>query len=365
MDELSLLRQIRSDAPEPQKAALDRGRAALLQRAVTDIRPNTWVPARTRRRGVRWVGLSALGAGALTVALIASNVLGVAGWRGGAEAAAADVLKAAALASIENSDPAIAPGQFLLVETDAVYGSTLQRGAGDYVSWLTISHDKLYVPADRSDEWIWSRSFREPYTAFSAEGELLAQQKYQNEFDQADGKTELLRAPSAEFYGNSVVPDFDSLPTDPQELLNHIYTVTAGGGQSVDGAALEWIADTLRTGVVPVKIRAALYQAVAGIPGVKITDQAANLQGRVGVAIGRVESADNSRQDLIIDKKTGALIGERLVNLSKEWGFPAGTITSFTAVHTSVVDTPPDGGTPNGRFDGPNCTDFGNGQFQC
>nr|WP_286131971.1 hypothetical protein [Clavibacter michiganensis] len=40
-----------------------------------------------------------------------TNVLGFAGFCGGGEPAAADVLQAAALAAVENSDPVAAPGQ--------------------------------------------------------------------------------------------------------------------------------------------------------------------------------------------------------------------------------------------------------------
>jgi RNA polymerase sigma-70 factor (ECF subfamily) len=376
MDELSLLRRIRSDVDEPEQSALDRGRAALLERAgieagieagvgARNTRPDAAAAVAKRRHPVRWVGLGALGAGVLTVALVATNVLGFAGWRGGAEPAAADALQAAALAAVENSDPVVGPGQYLLVETDAVYGNTTLTEAGDYVSFLTINRDKLYVPADRSEDWVWARSFREPYESFSAEGEALAAKSFEEEQASLDGVPELLRAPDAQFYGSSTVPDFDALPTDPQQLLNHIYKVTVGSGQSPDGAALGWISDALRTGVTPADVRAALYEAAAGIPGVEITEQAANLEGRTGISIGRVESADNSRQDLIIDTETGALIGERRVALSEGWGFPAGTTTGFTAVRTSVVDTAPDGGTRNGRFDQEGCTDMGNGSFQC
>jgi RNA polymerase sigma-70 factor (ECF subfamily) len=373
MDELFLLRRIRSEVDEPEQAALDRGRAVLLERAgvetgagARDTTPDAAAAVAKRRHPVRWVGLGALGAGVLTVALVATNVLGFAGWRGGAEPAAADALQAAALAAVENSDPVVAPGQYLLVETDAVYGNTTLTEAGDYVSYLSINRDKLYVPADRSDDWVWVRSFREPYESFSAEGEALAQKSYADEVAESGGVPELLRAPDAQFYGNSTVPDFDALPRDGQQLLNYIYKATAGSGQSPDGAALGWIADTLRTGVTPADVRAALYEAAAGIPGVEITEQVANLEGSTGISIGRVESADDSRQDLIIDTQTGALIGERRVELTDEgWGFPAGTTTGFTAVRTSVVDAAPEGGTQNGQFDREGCTDMGKGNFQC
>ena len=137
-------------------------------------------------------------------------------------------------------------------------------------------------------------------------------------------------------------------------------SAASGGGEAADSG------NSVGAGVAPADVRAALYEAAAGIPGVEITEQVANLEGSTGISIGRVESADNSRQDLIIDRQTGALIGEREVALKDEgWGFPAGTTTSFTAVRTSVVDSAPDGGTQNGQFDREGCVDKGKGNFQC
>lgn len=365
MDELSLLRRIRTDTPEPEQAAVDRGRAALLERARSEGRSDADVAAKKRRYPVRWAGIGALGAGALTVALVATNILGFGDWRGGADAAAADALNAAALAAIKNSDAEVGTGQYLLVETDAVYGNTVQNDAGDSISYLTINRDKLYIPANHSDEWVWVRSFREPYRVFDERDAVLADQRYRDEVNRAGGVPELLRAPHARFYGDSTLPDHDSLPRDPQQLLDHIYKVTAGAGQSADGAALAWIADTLRTGVARADLRAALYQAVAGIPGVEITEASANLEGRVGVAVGRVETADDSRQDIIIDTETGALIGERRVTMSEGWGYPAGTTTSFTAVRTTVVDAAPTTSAQNGGSTLKSCVEVGDGRFEC
>lgn len=77
------------------------------------------------------------------------------------------------------------------------------------------------------------------------------------------------------------------------------------------------------------------------IPGVTITDQQATLNGTTGVAIGRLEPANNVQYDIIIDPKTGQYIGEREVTLIAYASFPAGTTTSWTAVTTSVVDAAP------------------------
>jgi RNA polymerase sigma-70 factor (ECF subfamily) len=134
------------------------------------------------------------------------------------------------------------------------------------------------------------------------------------------------------------------LPRDPEELLAHIYDQTQGAGVSRDGEALVWIADVLRSGLVPADLRAALFQAATGIPGVEVVDRRANLDGRVGVAVGRDERAGGShfRQELIFDEATGQVIGERQVALEDDGtGIEAGDAYDFTSVTTTVVDSAP------------------------
>ncbi|MDQ1130727.1 CU044_5270 family protein [Microbacterium sp. SORGH_AS_0888] len=358
MDELSLLQRIRTDAPEPSADALRRARAALLERAEAESDATRPVPRPKHRHRARWLGLGALGtaAAALTVTLVATNVLGVAGWRGGADAAAAAVLDKAALAAITSADPVLRPGQYLKIDTTAVYRYVGFRSDTDVdgqpvIAYLTIERNQLYVPADRSLDWVWVRGNTEPYETFSPEAAEVAQKRYEQSIAEFGTGPDILRAPGGAFYGNSSRPDYAALPRDPQQLLNHIYDTTRGAGRSPDGEALVWIADILRSGTVPADLRAALYRAAAGIPGVEITEQTANLDGRTGVAIGRVETVDDTRQDIIIDPSTGALIGERQVALGDTFGLPEGTPTGFTAVTTSVVDSAPAGGTPNGRAD--------------
>ncbi len=124
-------------------------------------------------------------------------------------------------------------------------------------------------------------------------------------------------------------------------LLDDIYKKTVGMGQSVDGEALVFIADLLRTGVVPGELRAALYKAAALIPGVTVTDQQATLDGRKGVAIGRIEDFSHVRHDIIIDPNSGQPIGERQVLTEPSGSMPAGTAITWTAVEASVSDTAP------------------------
>jgi hypothetical protein len=332
LDELKLLRAVRDDIPEPATETLELGRRALVEHIGS--RSTTKKHRGLKRAG--WISGATVVAIGVGAALVLSNVVGLAGWRGGADGAAAAALDDAAAATIKTSDPVVAPGQFLEIATKAVYSAS-----GDDGTYLASQDGEMYIPADHDDDWVWVREPSVPVKTFGPGSEK------QVDADQG-GSTdpEIVRAAKGAWY-NGKPADFglSKLPRDPQQLLNYIYRVTTGQGVSPDGEALVFIADTLRTGVVPADLRAALYKAAAGIPGVTITDKAATLNGRTGVAFGRDEGNGLS-QELIIDPATGLVIGEREVVLRDNVlpGLPAGESMGWTAVTTTVVDSAPAGG---------------------
>jgi RNA polymerase sigma-70 factor (ECF subfamily) len=376
MDEISLLRRSRNNIPERAPADIARGRAVLFAHIdaespvalfshLGDETTFAPLPPPRRRRTAAWAGFSALGATALIGALVATNVLGLPGWHGGAEPAAAAALESAAVATMKVSDPVVGPGQYMRVRTDAVYGATgtLKEDAerireendgnvqeDDVVSVLENYHDEVFVPANRGDDWAWIRCARTPFQTFGPRSEAFAQEMAEE--NAKVGVSDVYRRmPGGVFPGGSpfgefqtdhgTSNDYDLLPRDPRQLLEKIYELNGNSGQSRDGQALVWIADTLRSGIVHAEIRAAIYQAAALIPGVTIAEQEATLNGTTGIAIGRVETASNTRQDIIIDSATGQFIGERQVILESAAGFPAGTATGWTTVTTAVVDSMP------------------------
>lgn len=334
MDELTLLRTVRKDAVDPSPETLDRGRRALVEHIGSR-------PTRNSHRGLKrvgWIGGGTAVALGVAAALVFSNVVGFAGWRGGADAAAAAALSDAAAVTIKTSDPMVGPGQYLKVSTQAVYSVQVPDSA-----YLGTQNGQMYIPANHNHEWVW---VREPSTVAKTFGP--ASEKIAAANTKSESKTpDIIRAAKGAWYnGKPAEWGFDKLPRDPQQLLNYIYRTTAGQGVSPDGEALGFIADTLRTGVVPADLRAALYKAVAGIPGVTITDHAATLDGRTGIAFGRDES-NGVRQDIIIDPHTGLMIGERRVLLKDNIlpGVPAGDSMGWTSVTTTVVDSAPSGGS--------------------
>ncbi|MBP2412179.1 RNA polymerase sigma-70 factor (ECF subfamily) [Arthrobacter stackebrandtii] len=343
MDELQLLRDMRKDTPIVKDAVFDGGRQQLLQRI--DPRAKGKVRRRTKALRISLASVATLG---LATALVATNVVGLAGWRGASTAEAAEVLNQAAEMAIKTSDPVVGPGQYLKIDSTNLW---LTRSSAHYppdgvgahgeVDWLDTEKMSMYVPADRDQEWVWERSGRIPTTFFSEEAKEVAMSQKEEMGD----TSELLRGNRGAFYDSvSSFPDEKELAAysrDPRMLLNSIYLKTAGKGQSVDGEALVFIADFLRTGLVPADLRAALYKAAAMIPGVTVTESQATLDGQTGVAIGRVEDVSQFRQDIIIDPATGQLIGEREVALTDRGSIPAGTTIGWTTIRTSVVDSAP------------------------
>lgn len=245
MDEISLLRRARTDIPERTPDEVARGRAALFA-AIEDESPFAAVhpsgddartrprPAeRRRRRAAAWTGFSVLGATALTVTLVAVNVVGVPGVDvGGAEPAAASVLESAAEATLQFSDPVVGAGQYLRVQTDAVY---LAQGSisaeAETTGFLENSHEELYVPADREDDWVWAQCMRTPVQTFGPESEAFAESQsgaggdIQRTFP--GGITPSGGAVAGYNTGTQTTVDYAALPQDPEQRLLRHEAVTA------------------------------------------------------------------------------------------------------------------------------------------
>ncbi|MFC4241796.1 CU044_5270 family protein [Gryllotalpicola reticulitermitis] len=342
----------------PDEAEFDRMRAEILARIDTEsLEAGAHVPSRKRRRarvprrrvGWRRAGWSAGGAVLiLSVAgvLVATNVIGLPGSRVGASPAAAAVLNSAADVAVHESDPVVAPGQYLKIETTAV--ST--EGTPSYQTQET---DVQYIPADRSKTWIWVQGATTVYKTFGPASAAAAKAK-----TDPDAAASWIPGVGGRYYGSPIPADdadMAPLPADPTQLLNYIYDHTRGQGDSRNGEAFVWIADRLTSGTVPASIRATMFRTAAMIPGVVVTDQTANLDGRTGVAVGYTDTTDDNRQDLIVDPSTGAFIGERDVRVAATSNLPGGSVWESTAVTTSVVDSAPHA-TADGGFNSTGCT---------
>ena len=134
---------------------------------------------------------------------------------------------------------------------------------------------------------------------------------------------------------------FASLPRDTAALRVRLYADTKGHGSNPDDEAFVYVADVLRSGVVPADLRAALYRVLQTIPGTTVTEQHVTMEdGRSGVAIGR-NDIFGSHNELVIDPESGQVIGER--NFMRLIPLIGERIALSTGVQRRLVDSvPPD-----------------------
>ncbi|MFI5889786.1 hypothetical protein ACIA5D_06655 [Actinoplanes sp. NPDC051513] len=71
--------------------------------------------------------------------------------------------------------------------------------------------------------------------------------------------------------------------------------------------------------VLPPEVKAAIYRYLAQQPGMKVNPDAVNLDGHPAIGLGRVVEGYLS-QELLFDKETYTLIGERLIAVNDESG---------------------------------------------
>jgi hypothetical protein len=120
-------------------------------------------------------------------------------------------------------------------------------------------------------------------------------------------------------------PDPSAVPTDPDGLLAAIYRLVEDPacspipvGDTVQDRAFMLIDGMLQT-LMPADVRAALYQALAKIPGVTVVQDATDAAGRRGVAFARAAaiegpgSGDWLRLEIILDPSTYRYLGARHV----------------------------------------------------
>lgn len=337
-----VLAGLRTDVPEMSDRAFSAGRTRLLAvvapaAMTTEPKQDTTVaPLRPRRS---WRSPPRLAASAAAVvALVVGGVLVVSIGDNAPSAAAVEQLNSAA-DEIDTTDVPLSPGQYRYVASHAWNLSTIvsadrpgaDSGSSEATHYLMEDLRELWVPADPKQKctmrstitgnhkWVAGDKSKgaETLEPSSSEGTIPCG-------DFADG---WWQQPSTEFLA--------SLPRDPDALYDRLRADAEDHGQDPDMEVLVYFADVLRSGQVPADLRAALYRALAKLPGLEITEQLVNLDGHQGTAFGM--SVDGDRHDVIIDRTTGDFIGERRIDEDGNSGVPAGTVISYSSVANPVV----------------------------
>ena len=291
--------------------------------------------ARARQRKVRTPLLAALIAAPVAATLaITAVVVGP----GVASATAAEALRSAADVTITTSDPVVRPGQYLKVTTEAAYLAYESGADGQLTAYLSPSKTEVFIPSQTGQEWV-QKVTAEPATKFYGSASHAAAERDWAETVRGS-VVRVVRAANGDFaqadeLGGEIadVP----LPDTPEQALAFLHERPYGDG--TDAGALAYAAQLLREGTMPAHQRSVLYRALALLPGIRISDGKAVLDGRTGIAFSL--NADAGGREIIIDPDTGRFIGERVLTTASNGAIPAGTDQEYTAVSTTVVDEAP------------------------
>ncbi|MFI9818698.1 CU044_5270 family protein [Saccharothrix variisporea] len=285
----------------------------------------------------RWVAVAACVAVVAVAAVVGTSVSSP------PEATAAEVLNRAAESVLGAHDPVLAPGQYRYTRTRDWALAVDDRGdrkfrhlyegvsetwrpqdwRAEWLSRYTVTGKRQWVEGTEADARAAGVPLEEPRTTERTApcGDFVPELGESGTCADVAGSW---RHPTDAF--------LDRLPRDPAEL--HRQLVEAAG--DVPGGPMAVAADVLATAWVPEDLRAALYQALAELPDLSVSDRAANLDGRVGVALRA--GAGPQVREIVVDPATGRFLGERVIG-TQEWeGLPAGTVWSFTSVTIGVAD---------------------------
>ncbi|MEU8088849.1 CU044_5270 family protein [Micromonospora sp. NPDC049101] len=393
MDDVRMIRDVLGKAPAPSADATARARAALLVQARAESAAGTvaspWrrrvAAVRTRpagrsdRLGARWwhVSLGGLGiSAAVATALVVPAILGPATVPAGPDRGGVGSLPATVpigdgddagtvlrlVAANARLDRAVEarPGQFIYRVGEERSLSLIGDidGAGPLARvWVARRHEMWYtVEGLRTARMrITEGVSRTPLTP--ADAKLARELGY-----------DLTAPPEVEEYGPA--PDYQppadcascpavrdpgdvyrptpaylaSLPTDPARLLATLREAVGDQNKhSPDAQVFTRVLDLLRevAPIMPPDVRAALYQAVALIPGVERVEGRVELAGRQGVAIGRAGEStgdETQREELVFDTAGRELLGFRSVQIRTARGIPAGTVAAVQVPTFTIVD---------------------------
>jgi hypothetical protein len=298
-------------------ADLPPGRHRLLkEHLMTEIRRDEPVPVRTRTRWLRPAIAAAATATAAAVALVLLPASGGdASARPPSRAAVALLEDIALAAGQQREHGTIRDDQFVYVDSKVSF-SRSEDGR------TTIQ------PLHRLESWHSVDGTREGLMRETGRGE------WPLDPDARPGEA-----------GHEVTANYrhlSTLPADPDGMYDWLREVAPRySGQETHQAMFVLVGDLVQSAIVPPRQGAALYRAVARIPGVTVVEGVADAAGRRGVAITRQDPDNPTRDEWIFDPRTHEFLGERSVATDDHADVAEGTVTSSTAVlRRAVVDRP-------------------------
>ncbi|MFF4194447.1 CU044_5270 family protein [Nonomuraea sp. NPDC001831] len=302
MDELKLIEAVFAE-PEPTPEAAARGRDRFLRltrqaQASRLDRPRRWWPTALPIRRVALVGAMAV---MLTGGIIVSQVsLGGSDSRtpgyliAAPPADAKALLTLAARAAADRPDTVPARGQYVHTKTLAQHSLYTRDKAGTMQYTKVMVNEERWEAADVGKPWLSRKQ------SLSATGP--APRRFW------DHGVEDILSESSGCPGQPAYARLRTWPTDPAQVRAKIVADTGEEPLRI-WSSLQGL---IRESVVRPSLGAALYQVAAGLDGIVLIGDAADVSGRPGLAVA-MDEGNGTRSELIFDRQTYHYLGERTV----------------------------------------------------
>ncbi|MFB4266830.1 CU044_5270 family protein [Nonomuraea sp. GTA35] len=230
------------------------------------------------------------------------------------------------------------PGQFIMVESETMYGSFTMGADGKEASrHLYRSHRKIWQSVDGSASGLLMMEGREPRPW---PGEELPEAEKTGW--QGTSWDTLAACPGRLGEYRTDYAYLSTLPADPAALRERLYRLGGKGGDR-DFSALDHARSMLTETYLPRAQRQALFEAIKTIPGVRVEQGVEDAAGREGVALAGPGGERGVESQLIFDPETFMYLGERQEVVAEGAAAPKGSILALTAqLSVSVVDRLPE-----------------------
>ena len=314
MDELDAVRAFRTEVSEPDAEV--RGLALTALENKMAGRSATTRHWRWRFGFARIAVPVSLVVVALVALALASPLFGPRGGQG--NAAARELHSLADVAAQQASGPALTEGMYAYSRSDNVQLNTSTNADGTTTSTLVSYTREIWIGADGSGR-----------IHEVGEGRPRTDEQFG-----PGGLTQPLQT-----LGLSEA-ELNQLAQNPDELAQVIAEQAGGTKNPVNQESFVMVGDLLRESNASAQLRSALFQVVAGIPGVELVGNVSDPEGRKGVSVAM--TANGVRSELIFDPQNSVLLAERqtIVSPVPDLDFPVGTVfDSMTFLQSGVVDS--------------------------
>ena len=337
MNDLELIRKLRSDPPPAEPAAMLRARAALQREMRGETRGPGSVRAGRWRLGWQLAAAGGLAA-VLGIALVAAAPNDTAHPNNGAQANAvtdaAGILRQAALAAEHEPILPARPDQYVFVESiDDYHGETFDcDGKADQSHCAAIPD-----PATPTLRQIW----------LSVDGAHDGFLRTRPHHGGAWNDTPMQACPTGprppkgvrvtkQQAGNCTpTPAYlAGLPTNVAAMTTYL---GAKAAESANGDLFTAAGELVGEAYLPPASQAAVFRALGDVADVTVAQDAVDAAGRHGVSVGR--DAHGFRNELIFDRTTFDFLGSRTIALQDVGKLTKGTVAGQSArLRLAIVD---------------------------